>query len=157
MPTIVHWTATAGLIALSFTACSDGVAEEDPTPSCADLYDTSPANPCMTDDTFAFYACSPDEDVTDDACFLACVDPLTDGDTLCYEVEVCIGACSTDDDTGCQNGYNGAPNAACIDYQDYYMAVCDPRGDLSAQACVQDCFETAADCAAFETCLSDCP
>ncbi len=149
--------AAMSLLAVSAAGCPATDTGGDPTPTCSDLYEVSPANQCLSEDTFAFFACSPEEDMTDGACFLACVEPLEDEVTLCYDVEACSSDCSTDDASGCQNAYNGAPTASCIAYQDYYIAACDPRGDTSTQACVEDCFESAADCDAFDTCWEACP
>ncbi len=134
--------------------CSGGEAQD-----CQKLYEASPAHWCLSLEEFEFYACSSggENDPTDDTCFLTCTGLLEEDEALCYQVERCQENCSWDTDmSGCEVAYYGGPNTDCISYENYFIAACDPRNDVGVRACVQDCYEQAANCAEFNSCQGAC-
>lgn len=123
---------------------------------CQDAYEQTLANQCMDYSTFAFNACSPEEDLTDPECFRDCIADLADGADLCYDVECCETQCSDDDATGCENMYYGMSNQECIDYKEFFNRACDARVDVSERACVSVCYENEEGCEAFAACADNC-
>jgi hypothetical protein len=129
--------------------------------TCEELYQGSVITECTSYSAFRFYGCSPEEEMTDPECYLACVaaiDPTADDSKyLCYDAEVCISGCSTDDASGCENMYYGMPNQACITYKEFFVQACDPRHELNLLSCAQFCYETYDEsCDAFDECLLGC-
>jgi hypothetical protein len=142
---------------LTLVACS----EEEWSVDCEAEYQQSLANQCVSLDYFRAYACEKNE-MGDGECFLDCVQGLTDGEDLCYDVEeTCYAKCWDDDASGCSNGFNGDPawRFECIEYRDFYRKVCDGRLDAATTACGWDCFENAGDtpdCQGLLACLDGC-
>ncbi len=122
---------------------------------CRETYDGLPANQCIGYSSFEYYGCTED-DITDPACYIACLQGLEDGEWLCYEAEVCLGDCSDDDATGCQNAYFGMPNAQCVEYKEYYRHACDPRITANMRNCYAYCFENQDNCDDFVECVMGC-
>jgi hypothetical protein len=128
--------------------------------NCREVYDSIGAEPCIDYGFFADLACEPsgDDDMYDEGCYAACLETLREDEFLCFDItERCYRGCSIDDNTGCANMYGGAAGGACMTYEEYFIAACDPRGDRGAQNCAASCFEdNGADCEAMDTCLSGC-
>jgi hypothetical protein len=121
---------------------------------CPALYESSPVKQCMDVREFTFYGCI-EHRITRPECFRSCVEPLTDGPDLCYEVEDCQVRCSDDDATGCDILYSTS-NRSCIDYKTFFREVCDPRADTEKSNCVKDCYTKETGCVAFESCRKRC-
>ena len=150
---------TTALVLNLFVACTTDSDDDDDDSgvTCRELYDASMARHCMDYDTFEWHACTPDEPLTDDECFLECIEDLQDGDELCYDVEQCTIQCDEDDATGCENMYYGMENQECIDYKEFYMLACDPRVDLDYRNCVSFCYENEeGGCDDFWDCVEAC-
>ncbi|HPM77427.1 MAG TPA: hypothetical protein PK961_10070 [bacterium] len=147
-------------MAMFFLAACDGDDDDDGDGGddfdCQEAYAQTLANQCLEYGTFEFYACSPEEDLTDPACFRGCIAELTDGADLCYETERCEIQCSDDDATGCENAYYGMSNVECLEYKDFFNLACDPRLDTAERACASFCYENEEGCDAFAACLENC-
>ena len=156
MKTSSAFPIAALLFLLTTAAAASCVRDDGGGDNCRDMYDNSLVSECMDYRTFEFYACSPDEEMTDDACFINCIEGLADGEELCYDAERCTIDCSDDDATGCENAYYGMDNQQCLSYKEFYILACDPRGDKTVQGCIMNCYENEDGCDNFWDCAGEC-